>query len=122
MLMSRLLTIIILRFNLLYSASQQKSYTAQSVTNAAVCAANVQVAANAVLRLSSDMGSIYSMLSAADFGSEIYLQSRTAYSIMNETAYDAEKSVAKRNGCFNSNGRSFCTQRWLMKLMLPIPQ
>ena len=78
--------------NLLYSASQQKSYTAQSVTNAAVCAANVQVAANAVLRLASDMGSIYSMLSAADFGSEIYLQSRTAYSIMNETAYDAEKA------------------------------
>lgn len=76
--------------NLLYSANQQKSFTAQSVTNAAVCAANVQVASNAILRLASDIGSIYSMLGAADFGSEIYLQSRIAYNIMNDTAYDAE--------------------------------
>jgi hypothetical protein len=78
--------------NLLSSAGQQRKYTAQSVTNTAVCAANVQAASNAVVRLASDMGSIYSILSAADYESEIYQQSKTAYELMNNTAYDAERA------------------------------
>ena len=77
--------------NLLNSANQEKKYTAKSVTNTAVSASNVQIASNAVVRLASDMGSIYSILKAADFDSEIYLQGEGAYHLMSETAYDAEK-------------------------------
>jgi hypothetical protein len=77
--------------NLLNSANQQKSYTNQSVTNNAVNASNVQIASNAIIRLAGDMGSIFSILKAADFDSEIYNQGKTAYELMSETAYDAER-------------------------------
>jgi hypothetical protein len=77
--------------NLLNSANQQKTYTAKSVANTAVSASNVQIASNAIVRLASDMGSIYSILKAADFDSEIYLQGEGAYNLISETAYDAEK-------------------------------
>jgi len=76
--------------NLLLSANQQKQYTATTVTNSAVTASNIQIAANAVVRLASDMGSIFSIINAADFGSQIYQQSKDAYDLINETAYDAE--------------------------------
>jgi hypothetical protein len=76
--------------NLLAAANEQKKYIGQSVTNAAVAASNVQIAANAVLRLSSDMGSIFSILSAADYGTDIYQQGLEAYNLMTETAYAAE--------------------------------
>lgn len=78
--------------NLLAAANQQKKYTAQSVTNTAVCAANVQVATNAIVRLAGDMGSIYSILRAADFDTEIYQQGALAYELMNVTAYKAEQA------------------------------
>ncbi len=78
--------------NLLASADQGKSYVTQTVTNTSVAAANVQVAANAILRLASDVGSIFSIVNAADFGSEIYDQSNEAYQLMNQTAYVAEKT------------------------------
>jgi DNA-binding protein H-NS len=81
--------------NLLTSATQQKKYTAQSATNIAVSAANIQAAANAVVRLASDIGSVYSIVNAADFDSDIYDLSKQAYELMNETAYDAE-SVSQR--------------------------
>ena len=77
--------------NMLMSATQGKSYVDQSVTNTAVAAANVQVAANSILQLSADMGSIYSIVSAADYDTEIYEHSKQAYSIMNTTSYNAEK-------------------------------
>jgi hypothetical protein len=77
--------------NLLTAANQQKKYTAQSVTNTAVCAANVQVAANAIVRLAGDTASIYSILRAADFDTEIYQLGEDAYELMNTTAYNAEK-------------------------------
>ena len=77
--------------NMLMSADQSKSFVDQAVTSTAVGAANVQVAANAVLRLASDMGSIYSIVNAADFGTEIFTRSLDAYGLMNRTAYAAEK-------------------------------
>ncbi|MEN2399212.1 hypothetical protein GKZ90_0005455 [Flavobacterium sp. MC2016-06] len=76
--------------NVLLSAGQQKTYTAQSVTNVAVSASNIQIATNAIVRLASDMGSIFSIINAADYGTQIYQQSVEAYNLMNRTAYLAE--------------------------------
>ncbi len=78
--------------NVLASSENVKSYTAKSVTNTSVAAANVQVAANAILKLASDTGSIFSIVNAADFGTEIYTQSQNAYQLMNITAYTAEQT------------------------------
>jgi hypothetical protein len=76
--------------NLLASATQGNQYLKQSVTNTAVCAANVQVAANAIVRLASDLGSIFSIVNAADFESDIYHHAESARDFMNDTAYAAE--------------------------------
>lgn len=77
--------------NLLAAANEEKSYVAQSVTNTSVAAANIQIASNAILKLAGNAGSIYSMVSAADFDSDIYLQSKEAYRLMKKTAFDAER-------------------------------
>ncbi|MCH9660700.1 MAG: hypothetical protein K0U54_07290, partial [Bacteroidetes bacterium] len=77
--------------NMLMSATQSKAYVDQSTTNSAVGAANVQIAANAILKLAGDMGNIYSIVSAADYDTEIFEHSKEAYSLMNTTAYHAEK-------------------------------
>lgn len=71
-------------------ALDQKKYTAASVTNTATAAADVQIATNAIIRLASNMGSIFSIVNAADYGQDIYHQSRNAYEKMNQTAYEAE--------------------------------
>ncbi|MFT4803425.1 MAG: hypothetical protein ACI9YE_000618 [Psychroserpens sp.] len=78
--------------NVLTSAKNVKSHVTKSISNTAVAAANVQIAANAILKLASDTGSIFSIVNAADFGTDIYNQSKTAYDLMNITAYDAEKA------------------------------
>jgi hypothetical protein len=78
--------------NLLLSANQQKTYTTQSVTNMAVCASNIQIAANSIVRLASDIGSIYSIINAADYGTQIYQQAFEAYNLINKTAYNAEET------------------------------
>src|SRR6218665_2288809 len=77
--------------NLLASATKEQASVAQSVTNTSVAAANIQVAANAVLKLAGNMGSIFSMVNAADYHSDIYAQSKEAYVLMNNTAYTAER-------------------------------
>lgn len=77
--------------NLSAAAAQQKTYTAQSVTNAAVSASNIQIATNAIVRLAGDVGNIYSILRAADAEGELYDQGELAYTLINSTAYDAEK-------------------------------
>lgn len=76
--------------NELASATQASALMKQSVSNTAVCAANVQIAATAVVKLASDMGSIFSIINAADYGSDIYVQAEDAYDKINQTAYDAE--------------------------------
>ncbi|MDP9047216.1 MAG: hypothetical protein M3N14_03710, partial [Bacteroidota bacterium] len=80
--------------NQLLSATQASQYAKQSVTNTAVCAANVQVASNAILRLASDLGSIYSIVNAADSDTDIFTQAQEARDLINQTAYEAE--VASR--------------------------
>ncbi|MGH2664787.1 hypothetical protein [Flavobacterium sp.] len=76
--------------NVVLSANQQNSYTSQSVTNVAVSASNIQIATNAIVKLASDMGSIFSIINAANYGTQIYQQSVEAYTLMNKTAYLAE--------------------------------
>ncbi|MEM6719513.1 MAG: hypothetical protein AAF611_09375 [Bacteroidota bacterium] len=78
--------------NVLQSANNAKDYTAKSVTNTSVAAANVQIAANAILKLASDAGSIFSIVNAADYDTDIYAQSNKAYVLMNDTAYEAEQA------------------------------
>ncbi|CAD0007535.1 synaptonemal complex protein 1 [Flavobacterium chungangense] len=76
--------------NIVMSATQQNTNTLQSVSNGAVSAANIQIATNAIVRLASDMGSIFSIINASDYGTQIYQQSIEAYNLMNRTAYLAE--------------------------------
>lgn len=76
--------------NLLLSANEQKTYITQSVTNTAVAASNIQIATNAVVRLASDVGSIFSIINAADYGTQIFQQCVEAYNLINKTAYNAE--------------------------------
>lgn len=76
--------------NVLSSATQANQYLKLSVTNTAVCAANIQVSANAIVRLAGDAGNIYSIVNAADFDTEIYKLAGEIKNLMNDTAYDAE--------------------------------
>lgn len=76
--------------NLVATANQEKQFSLQSVSNTAVAAANVQIATNAIVNLASDMGSIVSILNAADYGSQIYEQALAVNKLMNDTAYNAE--------------------------------
>lgn len=76
--------------NLLSSATQADQYVGQSISNAAICAANVQIAATAVTRLASDVGSIFSIVNAADFDTDIYTLTNEVKGLVDETAYLAE--------------------------------
>ena len=78
--------------NVLASANNGKAYVGKSVTNTSVAAANVQIATNAILKLASDTGSIFSIVNAADFGTEIYQLSKEAKELMDKTAYLAERT------------------------------
>lgn len=78
--------------NVLTSATNAKTYVSKSVSNTAVAAANVQIATNAIVKLASDTGSIFSIVNAADFGTDIYHQAEQAKNLMNTTAYLAERT------------------------------
>jgi hypothetical protein len=76
--------------NLLASATQANQYQKQSAANMATAASNVQIAANAIVRLSSDIGSISNIVQAADFDSEISDMADQTNHYIKRTAYDAE--------------------------------
>lgn len=78
--------------NVQASVNQQKKYSDASVTNVATCASNVQIAANAVLKLASDVGSIFSIVNAADYGADIYSNAEEVKTLIDKTAYDSEKA------------------------------
>jgi hypothetical protein len=80
-----------LNINIFSAAMQSAQFVKQSVNNTAVCAANVQVAANAIVKLASDIGSIFSIVHAADDKTDVYQLASEVRSIINETAYEAEK-------------------------------
>lgn len=79
-----------LSINLLSSATQAGNYSKQCNTNTSVSAANVNIAANAIVKLAGDIGSIYSIVNSTDFGKDIYHQTKDAHRMMNHTAYAAE--------------------------------
>lgn len=78
--------------NLVASATQANKYFKQLVSNAAVSAANVQVACNAIVKLASDTSSVFSIINAADYGSSIYTLASEAQGCMATTAYQAEQA------------------------------
>jgi hypothetical protein len=78
--------------NVKTDADTFKDSNALAVTNTAVAAANLQASANAILRLARTVGGIFSITDAADFGQEIYTQSKRAAELMAVTAYDAERA------------------------------
>ncbi|SDL74305.1 hypothetical protein SAMN05421813_1021 [Daejeonella rubra] len=61
-----------------------------SVTKTAVCASNVQIAANSIVRLASDMGSISNIISAGDSGSDLHELCKKSIDQINKTAKKAE--------------------------------
>ncbi|RQO77882.1 hypothetical protein DBR40_07915 [Pedobacter sp. KBW01] len=69
---------------------QANQYVIQSVFGTAQAAANIQVSTNAIVRLASDMGSVFSLVNAADYGTDIFLVVKEVYTLMNEVAADAE--------------------------------
>lgn len=75
------------------AANQAASSGKVAVTDAAVSASNLQVATNAVVRLASDIGSIFSMVQAEDTQSSLFNLARSAYELMNKTAFDLEEAT-----------------------------
>jgi len=76
--------------NVVMASSQEKSYVEKSKSNAAVCAANIQVATNAIVRLASDIASINSIANVADYDTEISNPYHDVFKLMGTTAYNAE--------------------------------
>jgi hypothetical protein len=76
--------------NVQEAADKSKSYLNKTVSNTSAAAANVQIASNAILKLASDVGSIFSIVNAANFESEIYYLSLRCKERMDETAFNAE--------------------------------
>jgi len=78
--------------NLVASADQANQYMKQTINNTAVCASNVQIAANAIMKLAGNIGGVYSMVNASDFHGPIYKLTEQVYRQINRTAYDAEQA------------------------------
>ncbi|MFT5822740.1 MAG: hypothetical protein ACI8ZM_003997 [Crocinitomix sp.] len=76
--------------NVVDAATQEKTYVDQAVNNSAVAASNVQIAANAIVHLAGDIGNVFSIVSAADYKSQIYDQTEEAKNNMDTTAYNAK--------------------------------
>lgn len=76
--------------NVLQSTNNANTYVKQCLANAAVSAANIQIAANAILKLDSDVATVLNIINAADFGTEIYKEINELSPLMNTTAYHAE--------------------------------
>lgn len=77
--------------NLLASAKDAESELAQTVTNIATAAANVERAADAVALVSADVGAVFNLVSAEDYGTDIFKWSRYANALINATSYQAEQ-------------------------------
>lgn len=76
--------------NLAAAARAADQYVKASVSGMAVAAANVQVAANAILRLASDIGNIQAQVAAADYDSDIYRLTEELKRLITDTAYQVE--------------------------------
>jgi len=76
--------------SVLTASNNEKEYVDRAASNAANSARNVQIAATAIVKLASDIGSIFTILGAADFSSNLYQECNIAYEKISETAYCAE--------------------------------
>lgn len=62
----------------------------ETVTNVANAASNVQITTNAIAHLASDMGGVFNILNASDFGTDVYELGNTANQLIKEVAWQAE--------------------------------
>ncbi len=76
--------------NLLTSVQLADQNVATIVTNTATVAQNVQVAVNAVLKLSSNIGSAMNIVSASEYETDIQRMTSDVNDVIKETAYHAE--------------------------------
>ncbi|MBK8608706.1 MAG: hypothetical protein IPL84_01805 [Chitinophagaceae bacterium] len=76
--------------NMLLSATQANQYQQQTVSNSAIAAANVQVAAAAIVRLASDIGSIDNLVNATQIDDELSLLTSEVNKLISDTAYSSE--------------------------------
>lgn len=77
--------------NVISATTTAHRYTQQAMTNTAVSAANVQVAANSIVKLAGDAGSIFSIINAADHDTDIYELAKEARELLNILANEAEE-------------------------------
>ncbi|TCC90328.1 hypothetical protein EZ428_13710 [Pedobacter frigiditerrae] len=76
--------------DLVLSARQTNEYCKLSIANSSMAAANIQVALNAIVKLASDIGSIFSIVNAADRNSKMYENAKDLSKQVNDVAYKAE--------------------------------
>ncbi len=72
-----------------YAQTTDQNVTAV-VTNTATVAQNVQAAANAILKLASNIGSANNIVRASDHDTDLQKMTEKANNVINETAYQAE--------------------------------
>lgn len=76
--------------NLLTTATNADENVTATVTNTATSASNVQVAANAVLKVAAGIGSANNIVNASDYDTDIQRMTGYANKLIGETAYQAE--------------------------------
>ena len=76
--------------NLVASSNLATGSTKQAITDSAVNASNVQIASNAIMRLASNIGSIYSIVNTSDLGSDMNTEAAEIMNLINNTASAAE--------------------------------
>jgi len=76
--------------NLLTTTTNANENITATVTNTATAATNVQVAANAVLKVAAGIGSANNMVNASDYDTDIQRMTGYANEVMGKTAYQAE--------------------------------
>lgn len=80
--------------NLLASLTQANTNVTASMTNVATAAANIQIASNAVMKLSSDIGAALNIATASMYGTDTYNKIAEANNYINIVANDA-RNVSK---------------------------
>jgi len=75
---------------LLSLTNQSKQLVRNTISLCATNASNVQIAANSIVKLGSDIGSVFSIVNSLDFGSDIYRMSEQCLTMINTTAPLAE--------------------------------
>jgi hypothetical protein len=75
---------------LMAAITMAQQYAAECIHQTAVNAANVQVIANNIVRMAAEAGNILSVVNAAYAESDIAVNTKNAYTLINKTAFTAE--------------------------------